>query len=131
MFPNERRRHLSCSREARDVRNSPGVVGDLPVLTLDLTHPESVESVQLQPEHITSYQNFSVRPPSTAAASTLAQSSRQTFQKSEKIFLVVTIQPSCKRYNFDSIVGLINYGFTSIFLYLWEKIRLHILISYH
>ena len=36
-----------------------------------------------------------------------------------------------KRYNFVSIVGLINYCFTSIFLYLSEKIRLHILISRH
>ena len=34
-----------------------------------------------------------------------------------------------KTCNFASIVSLINYGFTAIFLSLREKIRLHILIS--
>ena len=61
MFPNERRRHLSCYREVRDVRNSPASWGIFQCrhLTSQLTHPESVmlqllsSVISQQPKHTT------------------------------------------------------------------------------
>ena len=103
------------------------VVGDRPVHTLDLLHPESVEGVGLLPQCHT--------PPSylitTTRRATHLPPSRNTFEQIRETFLLPTIKAGFKRYNFDSIVGLINYAFMSFFLYLWEKTRLHISLPCH
>ena len=88
------------------------VVGDLPVQTLDLTAHTSGECnvtavISYQAQHTALHGCNSLRSQISDRAS----------------------QTNIKTCNFDSIVSLINYGFTAIFLYLREKIRLHILIS--
>ena len=87
------------------------VVGDHPVHTLDLTAHTSGEC------NVTAVISHHPSLPACLPGATLRTSQ------------AVRPQTNIKTCNFDSIVSLINYGFTAIFLHLREKIRLHILIS--
>ena len=127
MLPNERRRHLSCYREARDVRNSPASWGI--VLCTHLTsYIRRVLRVLGYCHTATHLRHISSQGPDGPHTSS---PSRETFEQIRETFLLPTIKAGFKRYNFDSIVGLINYAFMSIFLYLWEKTRLHISLPCH